>query len=260
LTGKGLMDHPFAIIGQLSISQYILYKKNGVSNFFSNNSERIGFRVKKEARLNELNHSLFIRPGTTKNLKKMRESLKMLIYEKFSLKIFFSVILNFDIFKLAFSLLSEKFGFGYFSKNFLVTMQLEQTPTQNTKIILSKDYDQFNRRIPEIHEKISDEIMLDIQHQQNQFIKILRNNSKFEKFNINSDDLISGAHYSGTCRMGFDKTESVVDSNLRYHEIKNLFICDSSVIPKIGNANLVFTISAFSIRLANYLKNLIKDN
>lgn len=100
LTGKGLMDHPFAIIGQLSISQYILYKNNGVSNFFSNNSERIGFRTEKKERLNELNHSLFIRPGTTKNLKKIRESLKMLIYEKFSLKIFFSVILNFDVFKL----------------------------------------------------------------------------------------------------------------------------------------------------------------
>ena len=260
LTGKGLMDHPFAIIGQLSINKYIFYKKNGLSNFFSNNSERIGFRIKKETRLNELNHSLFIRPGSTKNLKKIRENLKMLIYEKFSLKIFFSVILNFDIFKLAFTLLAEKFGFGYFSKNFLLTMQLEQIPNKDTKIELSKDYDEFNRRIPEIYEKISDEIMLDIQHQQNQFDKILCNNSKFEKFSVNCDDLISGAHYSGTCRMGFEKDNSVVDSNLKYHDINNLFVCDTSVIPKIGNANLVFTISAFSIRLANYLKNLIGKN
>ena len=260
LIGKGLMDHPFEVIGQLSIPKHILYKQSGITNFFVNNSERIGFRIKKNLRLSELNHSLFIRPGMTKNIKNMRETLKLLIYEKFSLNMFFSIILNPDIFKLAISLLSERFGLGYFTKNFLVTMQLEQTPSEYAKVTLSKDYDQFNRRIPEIHKKISNEIILDIQNLQDQFPKITKNNCKFEKFDISSDNLISGAHYSGTCRMGFDKNSSVVDSNLKYHDIKNLYICDSSVIPKIGNANLVFTISAFSLRLANYLKNLNRND
>jgi|TARA_Y100000389_G_scaffold203394_1_gene251683 hypothetical protein len=257
--GKGLIDHPFAIIGQLLTNKYTLYKQFGITNLIINNSERIGYRIKKDYRLSTLNHSIFIRPGMTKNIKKMRQNLKLLIYKKFSLKMLFSIIFNFDIFKLSFSLLSEKFGIGYFSKNFIVTMQLEQTPNKSKKVILSKNYDKFNRRIPEIHEKISDDILPDIKNLQDQFIKIISKNCKFEKFKISHDDLISGAHYSGTCRMGSDKNSSVVDSNLQYHDMKNLYVCDSSVIPKIGNANLVFTISALSIRLANYLKKLTRN-
>jgi len=259
LIGQGLMDHPFAIIGQLTIPKNIFYNQIGTTNFFSNNSERIGFRIKKHLRSNSLNHSLFIRPSFGKNIKNLREALKLLIYNKFSLKKFFSIILNPNIFKLSLGLLSEKFGFGFFTKSFLISMQFEQSQKESSKVILSKDYDEFNRRIPQININISDEMMLDLKKLQDRFFEIARNDCKFEKFNISSGDLISGAHYSGTCRMGFDKNSSVVDSNLKYHDIKNLYVCDSSVLPKIGNANLVFSISAFAIRLANHLKTLTKD-
>jgi len=259
LIGKGLMDHPFAIIGKLSIKKNIIFKQIGNSNFLSNNSERIGYRVEKELRSSGLNHSLFIRPGMTKNIEKLRHNLKLLLYEKFSLKIFFSIFFNIDAIKLALTLLSEKMGFGYISKNFLVTMQLEQNSNQTSRVKLSKNYDEYNRRIPEIHEKISEELIKDIKNIQTHFSKIVINDCKFEKFNVSKNDLIPGAHYSGTCRMGIKKKNSVVDGDLKYHGIKNLYVCDSSIFPKIGNANLVFTISAFSIRLANYLKKLIKN-
>jgi len=260
LIGKGLMDHPIALIGELTLKKYIFYKQIGLGNFLFNNTERIGYRIKVKNKFSKLNHSFFIRPGISKNIKKLHSVLKFLIYESFSFKFFFYIICNKNIFKLAFSLLSYKFGFGYFSKSFLVTMQLEQISNKHDRIELSKDKDKYMRRIPLIYQTISEELMQDINKVQKLFLNIVKNDSKFKKFNINRKCLMPGAHYSGTCRMGSGKSISVVDTNLRYHGIKNLYVCDASVIPKIGNANLVFTISAFSIRLAYYLRKFVKNN
>ena len=88
---------------------------------------------------------------------------------------------------------------------------------------------------------------------QSHFSHIAMNGAKFSKFEVKAEDVLPGAYYSGTCRMGLDKNFSVVDPDLCYHGLKNLYVCDASVIPKIGNANLTFTIVAFALRLADYL-------
>ena len=53
--------------------------------------------------------------------------------------------------------------------------------------------------------------------------------------------------------MGLDNNSSVVDHYLCYHGLKNLYVCDASVIPKIGNANITFTVAAFALRPADFL-------
>ena len=79
------------------------------------------------------------------------------------------------------------------------------------------------------------------------------NEAKFSKFEVKAEDVLPVVHYSGTCRMGLDKNSSVVDPDLCYHGLKNLYVCYASVIPKIGNANLTFTIAASARRLTDYL-------
>ena len=46
-------------------------------------------------------------------------------------------------------------------------------------------------------------------------------------------------HPCGSCRMGADKTTSVVDSQLKVHGVQGLRIADASVFPSIttGNTN-----------------------
>lgn len=63
----------------------------------------------------------------------------------------------------------------------------------------------------------------------------------------------SSHHPCGTLRMGDDATTSVVDRNCRSHDHKNLFVAGSSVFPTMGTANPTLTISALSLRLAEYL-------
>ena len=79
----------------------------------------------------------------------------------------------------------------------------------------------------------------------------------FNSVSFEKNRLESGAHFSGTCRLGSEKSNSVVDKNLKYHSLENLFICDASVIPKIGNSNLSLTIACFALRLSGYLDKKI---
>ena len=48
----------------------------------------------------------------------------------------------------------------------------------------------------------------------------------------------SAYHLSGTCKMGTDGM-SVVDADLRVHGVKNLWVVDASIMPRIigGNTN-----------------------
>ena len=62
-----------------------------------------------------------------------------------------------------------------------------------------------------------------------------------------------GYHQVGTTRMGDDPATSVVDSDLRVHGVRNLYIASSSVFPTTGQANSTFLAVAFAARLAELL-------
>ncbi len=69
----------------------------------------------------------------------------------------------------------------------------------------------------------------------------------------------SDSHESGTCRMGTDPKFSVTNQYGELHQVSNLFVADSSVLPYIGGANPVLTISAVAIRTADYILHLLKN-
>lgn len=59
------------------------------------------------------------------------------------------------------------------------------------------------------------------------------------------------AHTIGTCRMGDNSDEAVVDADGRSFDIANLWICDNSVFPSALAANPALTIMALSLRTAD---------
>ena len=61
------------------------------------------------------------------------------------------------------------------------------------------------------------------------------------------------AHHGGTCRMGADRRTSVVDRDLRAHDVPNLFLLGNATFPTGGLANPTLTIVALALRLADYL-------
>ena len=59
----------------------------------------------------------------------------------------------------------------------------------------------------------------------------------------------------GTTRMGFNKSDAVCDTDLKYFEIDNLYINSTSVFPSGGIANPTLTMLALTSRLAEKLNN-----
>jgi choline dehydrogenase-like flavoprotein len=64
---------------------------------------------------------------------------------------------------------------------------------------------------------------------------------------------ILGAHLLGTCRMGDDPAESVVDRYHRTHDVPNLFICDGSSLVTSGRGQPTMTIQALAFRAGEHI-------
>jgi choline dehydrogenase-like flavoprotein len=63
-----------------------------------------------------------------------------------------------------------------------------------------------------------------------------------------------GAHHTtGTCKMGNTPEEGVTDSNLKVHDIKNLYLCSNGVFPTGSAVNPTLTLAALSMRLTDHL-------
>jgi choline dehydrogenase-like flavoprotein len=57
----------------------------------------------------------------------------------------------------------------------------------------------------------------------------------------------------GSCRMGADPATSVVDTHGQSHEVRRLYVGDSSLHPRTLSVNPSLTIMALGSRLADYL-------
>jgi choline dehydrogenase-like flavoprotein len=63
----------------------------------------------------------------------------------------------------------------------------------------------------------------------------------------------ASTHVQGSCRMGSDSSNSVVDSNGQSHDVKRLYVGDSSVFPRTLSVNPSMTIMSMAARLADHL-------
>jgi choline dehydrogenase-like flavoprotein len=65
-------------------------------------------------------------------------------------------------------------------------------------------------------------------------------------------------HLLGTCRMGHDPKTSVVNTDHRTHDVKNLFLCDGSSLVTSGRGQPTQTIEALAFRAADRIAALAK--
>ena len=69
----------------------------------------------------------------------------------------------------------------------------------------------------------------------------------------------TGWHVMGTCRMGDDPASSVVNAEGASHDVKNLFIADSSVFPTGSCVNPANTIQAVALKTAHHIVQMGMD-
>jgi choline dehydrogenase-like flavoprotein len=63
-------------------------------------------------------------------------------------------------------------------------------------------------------------------------------------------------HHMGTTRMGTDPATSVVDANLRTHDVPNLYLVTTGCFVTGGVANPTLTLSALALRLGDHLAKI----
>jgi hypothetical protein len=135
----------------------------------------------------------------------------------------------------------------------------EQVPKFDNKISLDYKKDPLNIPLPVIYWKKSTSERNSAKLISEELSKIFIDNdigriSLNEHLYDNSDyDVIAGNHQLGGTRIGLDVNDSVVDKNLKVHNIKNLFINGSSIFRTSGHTHPTYTIVKFALRLANYL-------
>lgn len=68
-----------------------------------------------------------------------------------------------------------------------------------------------------------------------------------------------GAHLLGTCRMGDDPRESVVDRYHRTHDVPNLFLCDGGSMVTSGRGQPTMTIQALAFRAGEHIARFARQ-
>ena len=145
-----------------------------------------------------------------------------------------------------------------------IFMQVEEPANKNNKIVLdSFKNDKFNIPRANLHYKQSKESLYTAKIFLEEFANLCRTEDlgrialKENIYNLSTFENMGGYHHLGGTRIGNDKSTSVVNSNLKMHDINNLSISGSSNFPTGGYTNPTYTIVQMALRLATNLANEI---
>lgn len=137
----------------------------------------------------------------------------------------------------------------------------EFLPNENSFVTLDPEKkDEFGFPVASIQSFLGEPELKTLEFMQKKTMEILKSAGADKVVEQSSSyDLFAATHVFGTCRMGNDPKNSVVDSSLRYHGIPNLLVTDASVFPTSGGGEAPsLTIEALSLRSAELLLESIK--
>jgi hypothetical protein len=264
LTGKYLVDHPYAIIGEIKEKNNKKFRL-GLSDVASRKGAlyRVGYRLRSSDELPTIgkNNCISIKPLFIGEYNSFKETLKSIIHKKITVHSLCQLFLKHrlrDIIASFILLLFEKLALGVYIKRAIVFCYLEQPLRVRSSITLTNRKDEYGRIIPQIsicsdnHEKNS------ILKMQSVLKRVLSRSKKYKffEFPLSSITLESGMHHAGTMRIGKDSSNGVVDKDLKVYGTKNIYVCDLSIFPNYGNSNPSYSLAAFSLRLSDHLKNI----
>ena len=138
-----------------------------------------------------------------------------------------------------------------------INMHGDCLPSENNYLELSDEKDEMNLPKPVIYFTNSDNEKKMAAHGKDVMTRIWETAGA-----TNIWSTMRNAHTVGTCRMGDDAGESVVNTAGRSHDIANLYICDNSVFPSALSTNPAIVIMALSLRTAEIFiaKNKRSEN
>ena len=131
-------------------------------------------------------------------------------------------------------------------------MQPEMEPRPENRVVLA--YAEHNGNgcaIPDLHFGFSDRDRRTVTRAR----EFLLQQAKTWGIELPEQDKVARwrSHPAGTCRMGFDETNGVVDRSSKVFRIDNLYLSGATVFPTSGTSNPTLTVVALTLRLADHL-------
>ena len=135
------------------------------------------------------------------------------------------------------------------SRHIRLASLVEQLPDPENRITLHEtERDRYGVPLPKITYRLDDYAAKGLMEATKAHQEIF---DKLGTTDVHHSPSFAGAgHIIGTAKMGTDSKTSVVDSELRSHDHRNLFIVGSANFPTSATANPTLTIAALSLRAA----------
>jgi choline dehydrogenase-like flavoprotein len=263
--GKYLMDHPMGNLCQLEFLKPAKYPIYSDTKYSPNMKIKTGFELKdeKQKELKIPNHNFYLRPSFIKGIDNESEKVKLSLLAfkdgGVTLKDVWKVLTSPNVIK---QILAYKFSLDITFKYADLFFVTEQIPNPNSYVGLSDKKDKWEYNISKVNWQVLPE---DIQSVKIWFELLLKELFPKEhyQFTHTLDDFdwenifTSAIHHVGTCRMGENEENGVIDKNLKAFGKDNLYVCDGSIFTTAGNVNNGLTICAFACRLVDYLETKI---
>jgi choline dehydrogenase-like flavoprotein len=141
-----------------------------------------------------------------------------------------------------------------YGRSFKVMAEVEPLPQPDNRVTLNEDQtDEFGDPVPDVSWSPGQYVHRTIERAFGVIEEIVNALDADVKWTERVQYLDGAGHSSGTTRMGTTPDESVVDSDLRTHDVKNLYVAGSSPFVTIGASQPTLTIAATALRLAEHL-------
>ena len=144
----------------------------------------------------------------------------------------------------------------------------EQTPQAESRIRLARETDKFGLHRAVIDLRFAEQDVDSVIRSHEVLDQALRANgigrlelwySPEQTRSKVWEQATDGFHQVGSIRMGHDPATSVVNRNLRTHDLANLYIASSAVFPTSGQANSTLLAVALGVRLVHQLVEFASD-
>ena len=244
--GKYWMNHPWVLGGRGIISKKKLKKK--LKNNFLEYDGHLNFAAKKELIIKKkiLSASMYMNAKEDKKIHK--EIVKDILcvapeYGK----------------KLARMIFKKDLKCGN------IFMLLEEDPTENNKIVLDIEKDEFGIPMVKLFYKKTENSLKTAKLFLEEFGNLCRKEDlgriaiKESIYKLEGYEHLGAHHHLGGTRMGTNKFDSVVNKDLKVHGINNLYISGSSNFVTSGYTNPTFTIIQLAIRLAEKISERLHE-
>jgi choline dehydrogenase-like flavoprotein len=129
----------------------------------------------------------------------------------------------------------------------------EVLPNENNRVELADETDEYGLRIPRVIFSYGEEDKKLYEHAVRSMTEALKAAGGRDVWHTPDT-----AHMAGTCRMGTNPRDSVTNPDGRSWDIRNLWICDGSLMPTSLAVNPSLTIQANACRIADRIRDLGK--